>query len=342
MQKIPASLRKLLSIFLNKEATKPLNERQALKTMYAREKRPEGEVDLDNPSLKKALKLHYLLEEREKAIWNKFEKEVMNNAAVEQIPEIKQPARIKGMTLRQWIAAAVIVSVVSTVVFYIYRGKQKDLVAYHTEKSGYRQIRQLKLPDGSVVTLNALSDITYPADFTEGEERHVVLIGEAFFSVHPDPDHPFRVNALNATVAALGTRFNVKAYPEEKKVTTTLLSGVISVSSGNDHILLRDSGQAVVEGDRAPRIIQYANYSNVLRWSDKTLMLEGEALPSVMWQIKRYYNVQISIEKGLQVDDLTGYISIPDSLSELLNTLNEVSDDVFFEFDGKTVFARKK
>jgi transmembrane sensor len=86
----------------------------------------------------------------------------------------------------------------------------------------------IKMPDGSIVWLNAGSKITYYEDFNKND-RKVMLTGEAFFSVATNKSKPFTVYTSDIIVRAFGTRFNVKAYPEEKTVTTTLEEGKVDV-----------------------------------------------------------------------------------------------------------------
>ena len=66
-----------------------------------------------------------------------------------------------------------------------------------------------------------------------------MLDGEAYFSVKKDTASPFIVEASQLSVKVLGTRFNVKAYPNDEKITTTLTSGKVEVSvqSQPPHIL---------------------------------------------------------------------------------------------------------
>jgi len=84
------------------------------------------------------------------------------------------------------------------------------------------------LPDGSTVWLNAGSKIYYENDFT-GATREVRLEGEAFFDVIKKPDHPFIVHTSGIDIKVLGTAFNVKSYPEDKTVETTLYRGLVQV-----------------------------------------------------------------------------------------------------------------
>ena len=86
----------------------------------------------------------------------------------------------------------------------------------------------ITLPDGSVVWLNAGSMLTYPADFGM-ETREIQLTGEAFFDVKSDSLMPFLVHTGEMTVRAKGTRFNVKAYPDDEMMVATLEEGKLDV-----------------------------------------------------------------------------------------------------------------
>ena len=87
---------------------------------------------------------------------------------------------------------------------------------------------QSVLPDGSKVWLNAGSKLSYENDFT-GATREVRLDGEAFFDVVKHADRPFIVHTSNIDIKVLGTAFNVKSYPEDKSVETTLYRGSVQV-----------------------------------------------------------------------------------------------------------------
>jgi ferric-dicitrate binding protein FerR (iron transport regulator) len=85
---------------------------------------------------------------------------------------------------------------------------------------------QLTLPDGSVVWINSDTKIKYSNRFNT-KERNIYLDGEAYFEVAPNQKLPFRVFSSGTEVRALGTKFNVKAYPADKQVETVLLEGKI-------------------------------------------------------------------------------------------------------------------
>jgi ferric-dicitrate binding protein FerR (iron transport regulator) len=89
------------------------------------------------------------------------------------------------------------------------------------------------LPDGSAVWLNAGSKLYYDGEFS-GTNREVSLEGEAFFDIVKKTDHPFIVHTSGIDIKVLGTAFNVKSYPEDKTVETTLYRGQVEVFRHED------------------------------------------------------------------------------------------------------------
>ena len=90
-------------------------------------------------------------------------------------------------------------------------------------------MQNITLPDGTQVMINSESTLLYPQQFT-GDSRCVYLVGEANFKVRRDEAHPFIVKSADFQVTALGTEFNVSAYPEEEEVTATFILGKVFVA----------------------------------------------------------------------------------------------------------------
>ncbi|MEI9806510.1 MAG: FecR domain-containing protein [Bacteroidota bacterium] len=134
---------------------------------------------------------------------------------------------------RIWMAAASLLFLATAGWLWLNNGfskaaepKQEAIEA----KKGSRS-RSL-LPDGTTVWLNAGSKLYYDGDFT-GATREVRLEGEAFFDVVKQPDRPFVVHTSGIDIKVLGTAFNVKSYPEDKTVETTLYRGIVRVFRQN-------------------------------------------------------------------------------------------------------------
>ncbi|MGS2764730.1 FecR family protein [Sinomicrobium sp. M5D2P9] len=88
------------------------------------------------------------------------------------------------------------------------------------------------LPDGTTVTLQSESTLTFPESF-RNRIREVELEGEAFFEVAEDKEKPFSVKAGGLTLKVPGTSFNIRAYETEKKTVISVISGKVLVSLEN-------------------------------------------------------------------------------------------------------------
>jgi ferric-dicitrate binding protein FerR (iron transport regulator) len=84
------------------------------------------------------------------------------------------------------------------------------------------------LPDGTQVWLNAGSKLEYTTNYNR-KNREVRLTGEGYFKVKTNANKPFIVRTKEISIKAIGTAFNVKAYPDEKQVTTTLVEGKVKL-----------------------------------------------------------------------------------------------------------------
>ena len=90
------------------------------------------------------------------------------------------------------------------------------------------------LPDGSTVWINAGSRIVYEPGFN-GQEREVTLYGEGYFDVVKDLQRPFIVHAGKINIKVLGTVFNVKSYPDDESIETTLLRGLVEITTSDNN-----------------------------------------------------------------------------------------------------------
>ena len=134
--------------------------------------------------------------------------------------------------------AAAVAGIIISAYWIVNTGKPKPKeFAEENKKSeviaGRGARSHLFLPDGSQVWLNSESKLTYKENFND-TIREVELEGEAFFDVVKDKKHPFIVHTSGIDIRVLGTRFNVKSYPREPTIETTLLRGMIEVSNKND------------------------------------------------------------------------------------------------------------
>lgn len=138
---------------------------------------------------------------------------------------------VLNLTLK--VAAIILLAVISGVVLYNQLSESNKLspatVAFEATL-GSRAVATL--PDGTKVWLNSGSKLVYDESYN-AESREVKLTGEAYFNVVTNPSKPFVVKTGKINIKALGTKFNVKAYPDDASIVTTLEKGKV-VIEGKD------------------------------------------------------------------------------------------------------------
>lgn len=221
----------------------------------------------------------------------------------------------------------------------------------------YGSKSRIVLPDGTIVNLNSGSYLKYAGNFSSNV-RNVYIEGEAFFNVVKDPQHPFYVRTKEITVKVLGTKFNIKSYPEEKTIQTTLVCGSLEIYSNKKKseqplITLAPNQQAIVDKETdsittdqtktllsktdliAPKLISIESpmdMNQAIAWKDNRLTFRDESFDELSRKMERWYNVIIEIkDKELAQKQFSG-IFVNESVEQALNALKMVTP---FEYKMK-------
>lgn len=125
--------------------------------------------------------------------------------------------------------AAIVVLVFGAVFTWILAGNKQE-AGENTVVVRYGEQSQVTLSDGTNIWLNSGSKLTYPSSFN-GKTREVKLEGEAYFDVKHDKKKLFVVNVGKIRVKVLGTAFNIKSYPGDNKIETTLIRGSVVIEN---------------------------------------------------------------------------------------------------------------
>lgn len=217
----------------------------------------------------------------------------------------------------------------------------KDLtetVVLTTPRGGQYKVR---LSDGSEVTINAASSLKYPIEFGTMDRREVELEGEAFFSVAKDVNKPFIVKTKGQNVQVMGTKFLVSAYLDERTEMTTLLEGVVQVSSGSKAIRLKPNEQALLQnGQLAQRTVLA---EEEIAWVHDEFVFNDESLDHIMKKLRRWYQVEVLYEdEALASERFVGIVGRFEQIDKLLTMLESISGTVDFVREGKTIIVKKK
>ncbi len=184
--------------------------------------------------------------------------------------------------------------------------------------------RTIELPDGTQVTLNHFSSLTYPKRF-RGTYRKVVLGGEGYFEVSKDKKHPFVVEAGEVNVQVLGTHFNIEAYTNNPDIKTTLFEGSVAVSidGGSERLVLRPNESAIynkVEKDLTLKTVE--NASEEIAWQKGAFIFNKLPLEEIARELSNSFGVEIEIDDAALRDyHLTARFDQEETLEDILSLL---------------------
>ena len=204
------------------------------------------------------------------------------------IPSVPRKRTIRPIHIWQAVAAVLFIVAASSVYLStIGKDTAANLIQQYIPTA---EIRTLTLPDGTQVQLNSQSTLLYPQEFT-GDSRSVFLLGEANFKVKPDKKRPFIVKSNDSQITALGTEFNVSAYPESQEIATTLISGSIRVDYNNltTSVILHPNEQFAYNRNNKKYDLSNPDMDDVTAWQRGELVLQKMTLTDIINVLERKY-----------------------------------------------------
>ena len=198
------------------------------------------------------------------------------------------------------------------------------------------ECKNVKLPDGTEVTLNHFSSLTYPERF-RGKHRKVTLKGEGYFEVSKSKEHPFIVQAEAVKVRVLGTHFNIEAYPGDPEVKTTLFEGSVAVSTAShpEGIVLRPNESAIYNKKKESLTREAEkNVSEEIAWQNGIFIFNHLPLQEIVRELSNSFGVKIKIEnEKLRNHRLTAKFTDGESLEDILYLLQQGRDFKYKQTD---------
>jgi ferric-dicitrate binding protein FerR (iron transport regulator) len=236
------------------------------------------------------------------------------------------------------------------------------------------QRTQMVLPDKSRVWLNSETSIRYSANFNN-EVREVYIEGEAYFKVAKNPKKPFIVKTSDLKIKVYGTSFNVKAYPSEKTIETTLIEGKLSVIPNgfklkdNNEIYLKpkdrltytklnskvslgapaepkkeESKPAEVH-TQLPKVILAKNVDPKIEesWKDGTLLFKDELFSDLAIKLERWYDIRIHFnDERIKTYRFTGKFD-KETINEAMEALRASSQESYcYQIVFRDVYLKSK
>ena len=221
------------------------------------------------------------------------------------------------------IAATVTILLAASFLLYFNLAKFRDVIVTAQTSNIVRV-----LPDGTVVSLHAGSQITYPATF-DSKTRNVELKGEAYFEVTHDKTKPFVVASGDARVEVLGTKFNVNTKKASGTMEVVLTSGKVSVyynENPEENVMLNPGEKAVLLADQKQISKSTNTDPNYMAWKTRVLVFDNETLAEVINTLQDVYQTKIKLSDD-QISGCRVTASFNDqSLESVLQVIKETLD----------------
>lgn len=197
----------------------------------------------------------------------------------------------------------------------------------------------LRLSDGTGVNLNADTRLRYPVVFHPQERKVYLEKGEAYFDVAKNAKSPFRIKVRDVEIEALGTSFNVNAYPDKESVLVTLAEGKVLVHKGSQKVILSPGEQVECEDEQF--VVKSVNIFEFIAWKEGMFIFNRMSLENIMQQIQRWYGVEvIFFEEQTREYTFTGMITRDQPVEEIFKIM-ERTVDVHFSFKNNKVVITK-
>jgi len=192
------------------------------------------------------------------------------------------------------------------------------------------------LPDSSVVQLNGDSRLRYSQNFNK-HDRKVELTGEGYFEVRKNKSMQFVVQTSALDVKVYGTKFNVKAYDDDRDVEVGLKNGWVGLERQGKEVAELHPGQGATFNKKERTLrVKKVDTNLISVWTDNEMVFDEAPMSEIVKYMERWYGVDIEISPQLLDGQLYTFKVKTESLKEALQLVNLLKP-IRFKIDGQKV-----
>ena len=213
-------------------------------------------------------------------------------------------------------------------------------------KVPYGKTLSVTLDDGSVVKLNAGSELYYPSSFAHLNTRKVTLKGEAFFQITKNPLKPFVVQTDETFTQVYGTVFNISSYEDDDEIEVVLVEGSVGVGNEvsfkeKDLMMLKPS-QKITSSKKIKDsfIVENVDITPYVSWVEGIMSFENANMSQITKKLERQFDVKIINENNeLEQRQFTGAFDT-ESIESILKTIQAHTNFKYVK-NGKVITIKK-
>ncbi|GEO03860.1 iron dicitrate transporter FecR [Adhaeribacter aerolatus] len=231
-----------------------------------------------------------------------IDKQADENLAEDSACQTTKNLRLPQSNWKWWLKAAAAIFLPVCFLWFFsnyFTGENTSAIRLVTIQSGPGIRKNISLEDGSVITLNANSQVTYPQHFTS-HKREITLTGEAFFEVAKDAQRPFIVKTGGLFTQALGTSFNINYRPGKQNVAIALATGSVKIEKSqpgnkNQLAILQPGQQLQYSQIDLTYKVSGFDAQAILSWREGILYFKQANLEEVIQKLESWYGIHIQV-----------------------------------------------
>ena len=165
--------------------------------------------------------------------------------------------------------------------------------------------------------------------FIEGMDREVHVSGEAFFDVHSDSLHPFKVYSTGSSAVVFGTKFNFKNYEEDNFSEIILTEGSLGVKNTTDKsevVIIKPGDMARVDYSLGKIELSKVNTVLYTSWVDGRIIFRNENINNMITKLERIYDV-IIINNNIELNKMfinATFLTEKETIQDVLDYLVKI------------------
>lgn len=220
-------------------------------------------------------------------------------------------------------AAVGLIAVMLTSAYFLFFSHEESVKSIRYFGGDGLEADVVELPDGTFVSLGSKTIFHYDTDYGK-KDRVVYLEGEAFFRVAKQKEKPFIVKTKEQNIEALGTQFNVMAYPKDSLLTTTLLEGsvLLTTASLDARTILRPDEQFVYNRNTRHATLQHVDAKQYTAWTTGYYYFPEQNLNAILYRLSHIYGVQFDVQsRKLSQRTFTGTFYRGQSIKDIMEII---------------------
>ncbi len=232
----------------------------------------------------------------EEQAWLKFKTKV--DAQPQAVPIVK-PLQRNYRWLK--VAAVLVVAFGAWIAYSVFSSSYIELVAQ-------QEVLSKTLPDGSALTINKHSEVSYASNFKQN--RNVRLKeGDVFFDVAHDQQHPFTIEIDQVGVEVVGTSFNIKHRNDHTEIVVE--SGIVKVKLDEQELRLV-KGEKLLISPATKALKKEQNTDQLYNYYRTKLIIANDTpIQKLVETLNEAYDVHIVVDDQVK-DTFTGPLEVGD------------------------------